>query len=1102
MQLSNAKIFAPGAFPYPYVSKTGSIKEHASAVAGLIIPVYKVPQIGATPEVASFQWIFDPDPQNPDAKRKLFAQAPEGSLKGGFAIAGELSTLSEDAPVIGIAEGYATGLTINHVTGHLVLCALSLGNIGNVLNWLCSWYKGKIIIYGDNDTLKGAGGKTVDTIKKLTRKQGVYYCIPKVEGTQNGSDFNDIYVELGTQVCQEQLDDVYPKPEPIPQFVSLEKGQEIARNAIAEWEKGKNVILKMTAGGGKTYLVKQEVARILSKARGDFMESGKRFEGYFPSIRIAQEVGDDMQAMGINVLVQRGREKTARDGTPMCERSDLVMEAIACGVYNIQKAFCTDGMDKCPNFDSCPYQMQFKNIIDRDVVLKQHDMLTMGRSTLEGPAPDLIVVDEKFTKILVRKTNILLDNVLIPNPRTYDSIQDKTGLEPYDAIRKPLFSALGEGGEEVVWTLMELGITKEQLQSAFDSIEIEIPDISATYSEQQIKANIALYRERAGYWKIVKRILKALIKDYKLIEENEPGARLPLNHFSKIRIMESGARTLVLAEYREPTRLKGIPVLHIDADADRNVIEQIFKDDDRELVFEECHLEQNLRVRQLLDTPVSATQLATERTRGERTGKGDQWRRITEEQAIQYSQAGDDVLVTGPKRTMDEIVTSKIESACVKSKGTGRIAVEHFNNLLGINLYNQFKRMIVVGRNQMSVDELEDTARGLFHDKHLNLLHGVKLPYVSRCLQTKSGRVYEVSVQEHPDPYINTVLKLSRECETLQSIARLRGVRANDTRHVDIFSNLPLPNLLIDEVVTREGILEGLEKDWVKGNELKEALRKHFTDDYLGVMPLKPSQLSALHGYDETSIKRACKLLGDYPDKAHDYINTPLSFTSITFKAKGRGNALCRALVSWDSTLETMSTAIDVAIDQLQDRFGYQDIELLDAQTDIEAIDFTESNSSDDQGVVNIKVAKPQDTPQSALNDEEEEVKTSDETTTYETIVPMLFEGDFVVTTEDERAPPNIDSVVLPEPVITRVGDAIRAGDEREEVKELNTPAKVNEIVSYLRSQNYDSTSGYVNLNLIADEIGFSQYALWEVVTTKPNLFAYRPIDNTVKLLI
>jgi len=105
------------------------------------------------------------------------------------------------------------------------------------------------------------------------------------------------------------------------------------------------------------------------------------------------------------------------------------------------------------------------------------------------------------------------------------------------------------------------------------------------------------------------------------------------------------------------------------------------------------------------------------------------------------------------------------------------------------------------------------------------------------------------------------------------------------------------------------------------------------------------------------------------------------------------------------------------------------------------------------------------------------------------------------VTTEDERAP-LVDSVALPEPVITRVGDAIRVENERGEVKELNTPAKINEVVSYLRSQNHDSTSGYVNLNLLADEIGFSQYAIWEVVTTKPNLFAYRPIDNTVKLLI
>lgn len=88
--------------------------------------------------------------------QKIKANKEKRPLYGGD-MAGVYHKLDGHQKLIAIAEGYATGVTVNQVTGATTYCAFNTGNLASVLAWVSGQHPGvPVVLFADNDE-HGAG---------------------------------------------------------------------------------------------------------------------------------------------------------------------------------------------------------------------------------------------------------------------------------------------------------------------------------------------------------------------------------------------------------------------------------------------------------------------------------------------------------------------------------------------------------------------------------------------------------------------------------------------------------------------------------------------------------------------------------------------------------------------------------------------------------------------------------------------------------------------------------------------------------------------------------------------------------------------------------
>jgi len=150
------------------------IRPHAARVSGgeLLIPIYD--QEG---RFSTLQRIF------PSGEKKLYFG---GKKKGCCHI------IDGDNDIVYICEGFATGATINELTGCKVLVAIDAGNMQPVAEFAATIYK-NIVIASDNDHKKEKN-VGLQTGKRISENIGCHHVYP--EGIE-GSDFNDMFCEVG-----------------------------------------------------------------------------------------------------------------------------------------------------------------------------------------------------------------------------------------------------------------------------------------------------------------------------------------------------------------------------------------------------------------------------------------------------------------------------------------------------------------------------------------------------------------------------------------------------------------------------------------------------------------------------------------------------------------------------------------------------------------------------------------------------------------------------------------------------------------------------------------------------------------------------------------
>ncbi|MEE4108460.1 MAG: toprim domain-containing protein, partial [Halieaceae bacterium] len=125
---------------------------------------------------------------------KLFLEG--GEVSGCFHLIGDALA----SPVY-LVEGYATGATVNALTGRPVVVAFNTGNLPKVIGALRgSGYRGRIIIAADNDR-ETAGNPGISAAGKAAAESpDVSVVVPEFPADDNdGTDFNDLYVRHGRE---------------------------------------------------------------------------------------------------------------------------------------------------------------------------------------------------------------------------------------------------------------------------------------------------------------------------------------------------------------------------------------------------------------------------------------------------------------------------------------------------------------------------------------------------------------------------------------------------------------------------------------------------------------------------------------------------------------------------------------------------------------------------------------------------------------------------------------------------------------------------------------------------------------------------------------
>lgn len=285
---------------------------------------------------------------------------------------------------------------------------------------------------------------------------------------------------------------------------------------------------------------------------------------------------------------------------------------------------------------------------------------------------------------------------------------------------------------------------------------------------------------------------------------------------------------------RKSLKLPNVPVLIIDADANKELLELYFG---REVTMVDIPVERLAVIHQFKDKTFSKRALLE----AESTLLDD-----IKDFVSRVSASGKTLVVAtkGVRRELSGEPEQKLPDA-VSFEGA---TLTHFNSLRGVNRYADYQNIVIIGREQPSTTSLEDLARALWWDADKQLIEladqsGSKPLMKSKGTYWVQDGTTSAQTYVHPDERADALLGLIRETESVQAIDRLRLLRPHREgldRRVFILSSQPL-DLRLDNLWS-----------W---DSLKKSQR--IIDACDGIVPLNAEHLMAADPL--VGKERACK---------------------------------------------------------------------------------------------------------------------------------------------------------------------------------------------------------------------------------------------------
>ena len=623
--------------------------------------------------------------------------------------------------------------------------------------------------------------------------------------------------------------------------LSLEEGEAALNKAIDEFTESADhfndakdplgdppsLAIKASAGLGKTSKI---IKRCLDS--GAFLGN---VEFYVPSHALSAELEVDLKArLDVNlskyeiegfsrISVILGRSKASKEGVPLCMKPKEADKLGKLGI-SVNKTLCNDNVgNTCEFYDGCLYQKQFADEIlptSSNPSIAAEIEVQGGLTMIEDfrpavrvmahthlflhtrddlPAPELIVIDESFFSVGIEEHSIELVELLMS--------EGKVAKQVLDALltKEPLIDLLRANG-----------LTSYTLRNEANKYDqpTNLGINPSTTSSVQVKDI-----DQAEPLSKLGLMFTMLADEMSLFDRG-------VCH--SVRLAGKGKKTHIKLSRRMPMTIpRNVPLLFIDADLNKNILDQFRPS----VPVVDISVERLGTVIQITDKTFSLNNL---------TGSSHSVLFSQTEDFIQRIKAtgGSTLIVTNKDVRLK--LTNEDESNIPMIGDYHGASIIHFGNLRGLNEFKEFDNVIIIGRNEVPQEAIEQVAGGLWWDSEdglaLSATSADGMSYEKRGYTDRQSAGKGTGTRVHPDKRVQMIQEQKRECETTQAIDRLRLLRPNkdgSSRNVFVLSSVPL-DLTVDHLISWER-LQIFFECWETGG---------------GVVPLNPSHMRKVCNVD------------------------------------------------------------------------------------------------------------------------------------------------------------------------------------------------------------------------------------------------------------
>jgi putative DNA primase/helicase len=528
-----------------------------------------------------------------------------------------------------------------------------------------------------------------------------------------------------------------------------------------------------------------------------------------PRHKLGDEIVNHLSAIGITSEVYRGREADDPDtsGVKMCrdlKRAELITEAL----NNVASNACKRGTDECQFFNICGYQAQRHKKPDAWIV--PHQLLFRERPNFI-PQPGSLAIDESFWNASLHGIDkpylLWLDDLEKHRdvPVKSGTGNDIAATNDLMTLSQKLARKLRNENDGLLRRdiFSELGIVEADLRDALRcewrrkkelNVSPGIPLQQVAAKCHQIAAHNQMVARLARFWELA-------IKTITSPDDQSPW----LNSRKEVG---DGKEPAVFMNWSDDVHQSWAADTWImDGTMSVSIVQRFFPGFVAPVTSPVAM--PHTSVRQITDRAMALSmfvgEFGSKRTNIARVNNVQRAQRLIEVRARDVA----------PGRML-VICQLGLETALEATHALpSNVELAHFGNVSGENRWSDVTALMVIGRTEPAVWDVERTARALFgvvvdafepDDKGL-----VRWPTVTRGLRMRDGSGVAVENSQHPDWRVEEVRWQICEAQLIQAIGRGRGIKrtAADPLLVDVITNICLP-LEVDETTTWDGIQPSL----------------------------------------------------------------------------------------------------------------------------------------------------------------------------------------------------------------------------------------------------------------------------------------------------